>query len=154
MSTIYLLIPTVAAALLLYVSVKAFRKSKSGKRSMLVNLVAFGIICTVLLVLPMTASAAEAEAIPTTQTAVTQQAEEQSDSTSTDVNGLGLIAAALAIGLAGIGGGIAIAASAPAAIGATAENPKAFGKSIVFVVLGEAIALYGFAIAFMILNKA
>ena len=67
--------------------------------------------------------------------------------------GMGLIAAALVTGLAGIGGGIAVAASAPAAIGATSEDPKAFGKSLIFVALGEGIALYGLLISILILNK-
>ena len=67
--------------------------------------------------------------------------------------GLGLIAAALVTGLAGIGGGVAVAAAAPAAIGATSEDPKAFGKSLIFVALGEGIALYGLLISILILNK-
>ena len=62
-------------------------------------------------------------------------------------------AAGLVTGLAGIGGGIAVAAGAPAAIAATAENPKSFGKSIIFVALGESIALYGVVISILILNK-
>ena len=64
-----------------------------------------------------------------------------------------MIAAALAVGIAGVGGGIAVAASAPAAIGATSEDPKAFGKAMIFVALGEGIALYGLLIAILILNK-
>ena len=70
-----------------------------------------------------------------------------------DQIGLMLIGAGLSVGLAGIGGGIALAGSAPAAIGAISEDPKAFGKALVFVALGEAIALYGFLIAFLILIK-
>ena len=50
-----------------------------------------------------------------------------------------------------IGGGIAVAAGAPAAIGATAEDPKSFGKSIIFVALGEGFGLYGLLIAIMML---
>ena len=61
------------------------------------------------------------------------------------------IGAALAVGLAGIGGGIAVAAGSSAAIGATAEDPKNFGKSIVFVALGEGFGLYGLLVAFLIL---
>lgn len=73
----------------------------------------------------------------------------------TDPNkGMAFIASALAIGLAGIGGGIAIAAGAPAAIGATSEDPKNFGKALIFVALGEAIALYGFLISFLIYSVA
>ena len=53
----------------------------------------------------------------------------------------------------GIGSGVAVAAAAPAAIGATSEDPKAFGKSLIFVALGEGIALYGLLISILILNK-
>lgn len=87
------------------------------------------------------------------ETTATPETAEETEEAPAEVNGLGLIAAALAIGLAGIGGGIAVAAGAPAAIGATAENPEVFGKAIIFVVLGEAIALYGFVISFLIINK-
>ena len=55
------------------------------------------------------------------------------------------------MGLAGIGGGIAVAAGAPAAIGATAEDPKTFGKSIIFVALGEGFGLYGLLISILCL---
>lgn len=64
-----------------------------------------------------------------------------------------MIAAGLAMGLSGIGGGIAVAAGAPAAIAATSENPKSFAKSMIFVALGEAIAIYGLVIAIMIMNS-
>ncbi|MCL2513214.1 MAG: ATP synthase subunit C [Oscillospiraceae bacterium] len=67
--------------------------------------------------------------------------------------GFGLIAAGLCTGLAGIGGGIALASGAPAAIGAVSEDPAAFGKALIFVALGETIALYGVVISVMILSK-
>ncbi len=60
------------------------------------------------------------------------------------------IAAALAVGVAGIGAGIAVGSGAPAAIGALTEDPKSFGKALIFVVLGEGIALYGMLIAILI----
>ena len=66
---------------------------------------------------------------------------------------LTFLAAGLVTGLAGIGGGIAVAAGAPAAIAATSEDPKAFGKALIFVSLGESIALYGVVISILILNK-
>ena len=59
----------------------------------------------------------------------------------------------LAVGLGGIGGGIAVGPSAAAAIGATSEDPKNFGKSIIFVALGEGIALYGLLISIMIMTQ-
>ena len=55
--------------------------------------------------------------------------------------------------LAGIGGGMAVASAAPAAIAANSENEKTFGKSLIFVALGESIALYGLVISIMILSK-
>ena len=67
--------------------------------------------------------------------------------------GLGYLGAALVTGLAGIGGGMAVAAGAPAAIAAASEDPKSFGKSLIFVALGESIALYGVVISILILNK-
>ena len=68
-------------------------------------------------------------------------------------NGMGLLAAGFVTAISGIGGGIAVAAAAPAAIGATSEDPKVFGKALIFVALGEGIALYGLLISILILNK-
>ena len=80
-------------------------------------------------------------------------AEAASESSAGLATGLGYLAAALVTGLSCIGGGVAVAAAAPAAIGATSEDPKAFGKSLIFVALGEGIALYGLLISILILNK-
>ena len=63
------------------------------------------------------------------------------------------LAAALATGLSCLGAGIAIASTAPAAIGAFSEDPKAFGKALIFVVLGEGVALYGLLISILLINK-
>lgn len=68
-------------------------------------------------------------------------------------SGMAYIGAALSTGIAAIGGGIAVGAGAPAAIGALTEDPKSFGKALIFVALGEGIALYGMLIAILILNK-
>ena len=67
--------------------------------------------------------------------------------------GMAYLGAALSTGLAAIGGGIAVGGGAPAAIGALTEDPKSFGKSLIFVALGEGIALYGMLISILILNK-
>lgn len=67
--------------------------------------------------------------------------------------GLGYLAAALAVGLSCVGSGIAVAAGAPAAIGATSEDPKNFVKALIFVVLGEGIALYGLLISILIISN-
>lgn len=68
------------------------------------------------------------------------------------VTGMGYLSAALAVGLSGIGGGIAVAASASAALGAISENEGLFGKAMIFVGMGEGVALYGLLIAFMIIS--
>lgn len=65
--------------------------------------------------------------------------------------GLKFIGAAIATGLACIGAGIAVGGAAPAAIGAYSEDKDTFGKAMIFVVLGEGIAIYGFVISFLIL---
>jgi V/A-type H+-transporting ATPase subunit K len=67
--------------------------------------------------------------------------------------GLGFISAALVTGCSCIGAGFAVAAAAPAAIGALSENPKNFVKSMIFVVLGEGVAIYGLLISILIVNK-
>lgn len=66
--------------------------------------------------------------------------------------GLGYIGAALAVGISGIGGGLAVGSGSAAAIGALTEDPTSFGKALIFVALGEGIALYGLIIAIMIVN--
>ena len=72
-------------------------------------------------------------------------AEETAVITGTIAQGLGFVAAARA--------GIAVAAAAPAAIGAFSENEKNFGKSLIFVALGEGVAIYGLLISILIINK-
>lgn len=63
------------------------------------------------------------------------------------------LAAALSTGLACIGAGIAVGGSGAAAVGATAEKPESFGRSLIFVGLSEGIAIYGLIISFLVLPK-
>ena len=116
------------------------------------------LFVTILLVVAVTCCGAfgvlaadntdEAAATSTTETTETNTDNNHNSSLS-----IGLVAAALATGLAGIGGGMAVASAAPAAIAANSENEKTFGKSLIFVALGESIALYGLVISIMILSK-
>jgi len=62
------------------------------------------------------------------------------------------LAAALSTGMACLGAGIAVSATGAAAVGAIAEKPESFGRSLIFVGLAEGIAIYGLIISFMILN--
>ena len=65
--------------------------------------------------------------------------------------GLGFMAAALSTGLSALGAGIAVAAAAPAAIGAFSENEKNFGKSMIFVAMGDGVAIYGLLISIIMI---
>ena len=67
-------------------------------------------------------------------------------------DGLGYMAAALAIGAGSVAAGIAVASAAPAALGAFSEDPTSFGKTIVFVALGEGVSILSFIAAMMIIS--
>jgi V/A-type H+/Na+-transporting ATPase subunit K len=66
--------------------------------------------------------------------------------------GLGL-AAALAIAVSVLGAGYAVGRIGSAAMGAAAEKPELLTRSILFVALAEGLAVLGFAIAMMLLQK-
>ncbi|MCD6475954.1 MAG: hypothetical protein J7K85_06770 [Anaerolineaceae bacterium] len=63
------------------------------------------------------------------------------------------LAAAISTGMATIGAGMAVSATGAAAVGAVAEKPESFGRSLIFVGLAEGIAIYGLIISFMVLNR-
>lgn len=65
---------------------------------------------------------------------------------------MGFLAAALAVAASSLGAAWAVAKAAPAALGAISENPDNFGKAIIFVALGEGIAIYGLLISILIIN--
>lgn len=146
MNYVLFTIPVAVLILSILLAVRAVKNGKKVKTAVVSQLAAFMIVCAVTIAVPMVASAA-------TDDSATAPTTSSTDSANSSKEGLGLLAAALVTGLAGIGGGIAVAAAAPAAIGATAEDPKSFGKSLIFVALGEGIALYGLLISILILNK-
>lgn len=140
-----LLLPLVIVILLSLPVVNVIRKQQTGKKAksaLLLNICSFFGVLLLATVLPI-GSLVSAETAGAAVTATVQGSSA----------GLGYIAAALAVGLGSIGCGIAVAAAAPAAIGAVSEDPKSFSKALIFVALGEGVALYGFLIAFMILGK-
>jgi len=67
---------------------------------------------------------------------------------------MALIGAGIAIGAAGIGTGIAQSQIGAAAVGATAEDPKMFGRGIILLVLPETIVILGFVIAILLWLKS
>jgi V/A-type H+/Na+-transporting ATPase subunit K len=67
--------------------------------------------------------------------------------------GLIAIGAGLAVGLAGIGTGWAQSSIGAAAVGATAEDSKNFGKGLILTAIPETVVLFGFVIAFMLMGQ-
>ncbi len=118
---------------------KGITTGKKAKRAVICNLCAFFGVIALSVFFPISG-------IVSAETTATAAA-------SGSAAGMGYLAAALVTGLSALGAGIAVASAAPAAIGAFSEDPKAFGKSLIFVALGEGVALYGLLISFMILGK-
>lgn len=151
MKAMYFVIPVALVIFSALVAWRTVKKGTSAKRAMRNHLLSTLAIAAICVALPF-AAAAETKAAEPADTAAVQTAEDTAAEKDGGIaEGLKYIGAALAVGLAGIGGGIAVAAGAPAAIGATAEDPKSFGKSIIFVALGEGFGLYGLLIAIMML---
>lgn len=132
--------PLAIVALIMLPLINVYRKKAMGKKarnSMILNLCSFFGIC-----------------LAATLTPIGQYVALAANDVGVSVgSGLGFLAAALVTGLSCIGAGLAVGAGAPAAIGACSEDPKAFGKAIVFVGMGEGIGVYGLLISFMIITK-
>lgn len=84
----------------------------------------------------------------------------QTTSTTTSSSGSALgdigakyLAAAIAFGLAAAGAGYGIAHAGSAGLAAVAEKPELRTTALIFVALAEAIAIYGFVIAIIILSQ-
>jgi V/A-type H+-transporting ATPase subunit K len=77
----------------------------------------------------------------------------QATSTVASDKGLFLVGAGIAAGLASCGAGIGLGTASAAAIGAIAEKPEMLGRTLLFVVLIEAIAIYGLAMFFIIYSR-
>ncbi len=136
-NAIFMIVPVVLLILTVVLATKSFQKKGNAKRSLLLQLASFGAVASFCLVCPVIANAASGSAAA---------------SLDPIAKGLQYLGAGLSTGIACIGGGIAVGHGAPAAIGAAAEDPKNFGKAIIFVALGEGIALYGMLISILILN--
>ena len=138
------LLPLAIVALLAMPLIPVYRGVTTGrkaKHAVLFNICAFFGVAALMMILPIgnvVALAAEEAAV--------------AEVISTGA-GMGYLAAALVTGLSCIGAGIAVAAAAPAAIGAFSENSKNFGKALIFVALGEGVALYGLLISILIINS-
>ena len=135
---LFMFIPAAFLVVSVLLCMRAYNKGKSPKRAVLTQICSFCAVAAFCLICPLVAHAADAGAAA---------------QAASNATGLGYISAGLSTGLSCIGGGIAVGGSAPAAIGATSEDPKNFGKSIIFVALGEGCALYGMLISIMIITS-
>ncbi len=115
-------------------------KPIKAKRTILINAGSFiGVMIMMAVFVPLFAFASAEGAAEAANTALSVG------------DGLKYLGAALATGLATIGTGIAVGGAAPAAIGATSEDDKNFTKALIFVALGEGVAIYGLLISILIL---
>ncbi|MEM0232825.1 MAG: ATP synthase subunit C [Candidatus Nezhaarchaeales archaeon] len=72
---------------------------------------------------------------------------QEAEFTGSDISKLG---AGVAIGLAALGAGIGLGTASAAAIGVIAEKPELFGRTIIYIVFVEAVAIYGLVIALLL----
>jgi V/A-type H+-transporting ATPase subunit K len=71
-----------------------------------------------------------------------------------DLRAVGLgAAAAFAVAISIVGAGYAVGKIGSAALGAAVEKPELLMRSLVFVALAEGLAVLGFAVAMMLMQK-
>ena len=155
MSTfLYAMLAIVPIVVLFLSFYSLFRKRAQGvpmKKAMVSHIATLLVLVVLMSALALGASAANEADQPASPAQTEQTAANADDTQADNSKGMTMIAAGLAVGLAGIGGGIAVGSGAPAAIAATSEDPKSFAKSMLFVAVGEAIAIYGLVIALLML---
>lgn len=142
MNPVLFLLPAVIVLLLAMPLIPVYRSvthggeaaGKKAKRSVIFNLCAFFGICLLAIVFPITGMAAP-------------------ETAASSASGMGYLAAALVTGLSAIGARYRCCCCRSCRDRAFSENPKAFGKALIFVALGEGVALYGLLISILILNK-
>jgi V/A-type H+-transporting ATPase subunit K len=135
-------LPLIVVALLFAPLFIRTKKGKSIKKALIVNLCAFFAVLSICIAVPVGMNVAAADETAATAAAVADNSK-----------GLAYLGAALAVGLGSIGCGIAVGKAAPAAIGAVSEDPSSFSKSLIFVALGEGVAIYGLLIALLLITS-
>ncbi len=152
MNIVFMCLPVAALIITVAVAIHAVKKGAKKRTAVIAQIIAFAAVCLISFSVPVGVSAASTGAAAGAAAGTTTSQAAAAAAASSD-KGLSMLAIALASGIASIGGAIAVAAAAPAAIGATGENPEVFGKALIFVALGEGIAIYGLLIAILMLNK-
>ena len=153
MTYVLIALPLIAIIASVFFAIRAVKKGKKAKTAFKSQVIAAVAVLTFAIPMVASATTAAEDATPATTAAASEEATAADTQDKNFQNGMGLLAAGFVTAISGIGGGIAVAAAAPAAIGATSEDPKVFGKALIFVALGEGIALYGLLISILILNK-
>lgn len=154
MESLCFILPVLFITLSAWLAVRLVKRGANKKKALIMQICSVAIMmagCIFTCASKSNVSAAGNNVV--SSSSVGSEDQDSSSASSANAFGIGLIAAALVTGLSGIGGGIAVASAAPAAIAATSEDPKAFGKALIFVALGEGIALYGLLVSIMIFNK-
>ncbi|MFX1286419.1 MAG: ATP synthase subunit C [Promethearchaeota archaeon] len=117
------------------------QKKQIIKLQLVIGLIALALLCL---------------AVITTTVVASPVATQEPTQDTTQENNLGqgifgiAIGAGIAIGLAGLGAALALGTASSAAIGAIAERPEVFGRTIIFIAFIEGIGVFGFVIAFML----
>lgn len=90
----------------------------------------------------------------TLPTAVAASTNSTATTTVSSATGEKFLAAGIAFGLAALGAAFGVGQSGAAAIAAVTEKSEVRTTALIFVVLAEAIAIYGFAMAILILGQS
>ncbi len=122
--------------LLLNIKNRGEQSARKRKRALIGNIASFFGVMAIMTIIPLTGAFAAGGDAGTIEGFA---------------EGLKYIGAALSTGLGTIGTGVAVGGAAPAAIGAVSENDKSFTKALIFVALGEGVAIYGLLISILIL---
>lgn len=160
MHNLLFILPVLFIVLVSMVAVKMVKKGLNKKKALLVQICSVGLVMLSSLIICVSSVNASNNINNNLSNSSTSNNINSQENNSENKNnnsslafGIGLMAAALVTGLSGIGGGLAVASAAPAAIAATSEDPKAFGKALIFVALGEGIALYGLLVSILIFGQ-
>ncbi len=158
MHNLLFILPVLFIVLVSVVAVKMVKKGLNKKKALLVQICSVGLVMLSSLIICVS-NVSASNNNNSNDSSVSNNVVSSKENNSENSNGsslafgIGLLAAALVTGLSGIGGGLAVASAAPAAIAATSEDPKAFGKALIFVALGEGIALYGLLVSILIFGQ-
>ena len=132
--------------------IKGVRIIKGDKKSKLVKhlIHSVGLFSAIIITFVITGAFEIVMASPVSE-ATGQVANNVSTIGLTLGDGFKYLAAALSTGLATIGTGVAVGSTGSAAIGAVSEDASNVGKTLIFVGMGEGIAIYGMIISILIL---